>query len=201
MLTYNTTVENALKLGHPCRCKVCENSCNFGSGVLANGDLAKLAGFFGLSEEKTKETYLEEIEKFGTKRLRPKLLREKDNPYGRCIFYEKDIGCKVHKVKPLECSIAMGCKSYGEELIIWFDEKHFLDPKNPESLRQYKTYIEAGGKVLPGAELENIASKEQIDKMMKFDDRIDKTDWEEALGIKDILREERQKEEEKVKKK
>jgi Fe-S-cluster containining protein len=200
MLTYNTTAENALKLAHPCRCNVCENSCNYGSGVLADGDLGKLAGFLGISEKETTEKYLEEIEKFNTKRLRPRLLREKDNPYGKCIFYEKDVGCKVHSVKPLECSIAMGCKPYGEELIIWFDERHFLNTKDLESLRQYKAYIESGGKILPGAELETLADKDTLEKMEKFTDRIDTTDWEERLGIKDILKEERAKEERRVKK-
>ena len=180
-------------LTHPCRCPACENPCNFGSGVLAGDDLKRLSDFLGLSEKETKEKHLEEIEKFNTKLLRPKLLREKGNPYGKCTFYDKLNGCTVHPAKPLECKIAMGCKEYGEELITWFDIKHFLNPKDPESLRQYKVYIESGGKVLQGAELGNFADKETIEKLSGYEDLKDDTDWDERLGIKDIMDEEKKK--------
>ncbi|MBN2457574.1 YkgJ family cysteine cluster protein [Candidatus Woesearchaeota archaeon] len=190
MITFATDVDKVLKLGHPCRCPKCENSCNYGSGVLGDGDLQRLAEFLEMSEEKVREECLEEIEKFNTKRLRPKIMRKDGKPYGKCIFYDNVNGCKVHPAKPLECKVAMGCKPYGEELIAWFDLKHFFNPNDPESLRQLKVYIEAGGKLIPGAELENFADADTLKKIQEYDDLKDDTDWPEVLGIKDILEKE-----------
>ena len=76
--------------------------------------------------EAFEKKHTEDITKFNTTLKRPKIQREQDKPYGKCIFYEENIGCKIHKAKPYECRIAMGCKPYGEELITWFDLKYFF---------------------------------------------------------------------------
>jgi hypothetical protein len=188
MLSIRSDLNKIMTLTHPCRCPSCENGCNFGSGALADGDLSKISEHLGLSEEEAKKQYFEEVEKFNTKRFRPKLEREKGKPYGKCVFYEKNIGCKIHNVKPLECKIAMGCKEYGEELILWFDLNHFLNPKDPESIRQYKIYLESGGKQMPGAELKDIADEKMLKIVENYEDLKDKRskeDWEEILGMSD----------------
>ncbi len=186
MLILKTELDKVLKLTHPCRCRKCENSCNYGSGAFADGEVKKLAESMNMNEEELKKEYLEEIQRFNTKRLRPKLLREEGKPYGKCVFYDKNLGCKIHEVKPLECKIAMGCKSYGEELITWFDLNYFLNAKDLESLRQFKEYVESGGKVLPGAEMTNLIDEKTMKKLESYEDLKDNTDWEEVLGLKDI---------------
>ncbi|MEM4397832.1 MAG: YkgJ family cysteine cluster protein [Candidatus Woesearchaeota archaeon] len=183
-IIYNTKKEDILKLSYPCKCNKCENPCKFGSGVLADGDYENIKNYLGLNDEQAKE-YFEEIEKFNTKRLRPKILRDKNKlPYGKCIFYDEKIGCKIHPVKPLECKIAMGCKDYGEELILWMHLNHFLNPKDIESLRQYKNYIESGGKILEGAEIENFLDNEKKRILENYQDKKIEKDWEKELGLK-----------------
>ena len=181
MLTMNTDMEKVMKLTHPCRCPKCENSCKYGSGALVNDDMKKLAKFLQVTEKKLKKKFLEKITKFNTTLFRPKLEREDDKPYGRCVFYDEVKGCTIHPAKPTECRIAMSCKKYGEELITWFNLNYYLNPDDPESLRQYKLYLESGGKTLPGAEL----SKETMEKLDNYNDlKIDK-DWDAVLGIKE----------------
>ena len=49
----------------------------------------------------------------------------------------------------------MGCKDYGEELMTWFTVNYVVDANDAESVRQYAQFIKSGGKMIPGAELEN----------------------------------------------
>jgi Fe-S-cluster containining protein len=187
MITAQTKLPTLLKMTHPCRCDSCENSCNFGSGALADNELERIAYYLDLTPDDAKEKYFEEVKRFGTTRLRPKLERKEGLPYGKCIFYEKEKGCLIHEVKPLECKLSMGCKDYGDELITWFHINHFLDKKNPESLRQFKIYLESGGKTLPGAEHKDIFDQETLKKLEEYEDLKDDTDWDEKLGIKDLM--------------
>lgn len=169
MLTKNTPLKEVLKLAHPCKCNACEIGCKYGSGTLINEDISKIAEFLAVSEDVLKREFLEEIEKFNTKLLRPKLIR-KNNPYGKCIFFDEKIGCKIHEVKPLECKISMGCKPYGEQLSLWFALNHFVNKDEPESIRQFATYLKSGGKTLPGAKLEDFVSdKEKLNKILSFE--------------------------------
>ncbi len=187
MITLKSSLNSVMDMTYPCRCNACENSCNYGSGALANGDLQKIAAHLGMTEDAAKEKYFEEIERFATKRLRPKLERKDGMPYGKCIFYDKKKGCTIHEVKPLECKISMGCKDYGDELIAWFHINHFLDKNNPESLRQFKSYLESGGKTVSGAEDKDIFDDATLEKLSEFEDLKDKTDWEDVLGLKDEI--------------
>ncbi|NTV23705.1 MAG: hypothetical protein HGA85_04995, partial [Nanoarchaeota archaeon] len=121
---------------------------------------------------------LEKITRFNTTRYRPKIHRENGQQYGRCTFYDKEKGCRIHEAKPMECKIAMGCKDYGPDLIAWFDIKYFFRETDPESVRQFKLYAECGGKKLDG--LEHI----DLNKHDDYSDlKIDK-DWDEILGLK-----------------
>lgn len=171
VLTKNTLLKDALKLSHPCKCDACSVGCKHGSGSLTDEDIPKIAKFLGISEEELKKSFLEEIEKFNTKKFRPKILR-KNRPYGKCIFYDEKIGCKVHAVKPLECKISMGCKDYGEQLSLWFMLNHFVNKNDAESIRQYASYLKAGGKTIEGAELEKLVpDKEKLRKILSFEIR------------------------------
>lgn len=167
MIEKKTPLNKILKLAPECRCKACENGCRFGSGILADGDLENIAEFLKISKEELKEKFLEETEQFNKKLLRPKILRQ-GKPYGRCIFFDDKKGCKINKVKPLQCKIAMGCKPYGKELTVWFMLNHILDLGDPEAIRQYAIYLKTN-KTIPGGELRELVDKEKLDRILKFD--------------------------------
>ena len=102
--------------------------------------------------------------------LRPKILRGKNSPFGRCTFYDEKEGCKVHEAKPLECKTSMGCRDYGEELSIWFMLNNTVNENDAESVRQYSQYIKSGGKVIEGAKLEEIVpDKEKLSKILSYE--------------------------------
>ena len=166
----NTPLKEVLKLAAPCRCSSCNHGCKFGSGSLAGNDAKNIAKFLGVSEQDLKKGFLEEIELFNKKLLRPKLIREKDKPYGKCVFFDDEKGCTVHEVKPLECKTSIQCKDYGEDLSVWFMVNHVVDANDAESVRQYAQYIKSGGKVIPGAELENLVpDKNKLKKILSYE--------------------------------
>ena len=139
-----------------------------GSGFLVDSEIAPLAKHLGIAPDKLKKKYLEEVEILAKKRLRPKLVR-KGKPYGRCIFYDTKKVCTVHDAKPLQCKVAMGCKAYSEDLMVWFMLNHLLDLDDAESIRQYSVYLKSGGKTLQGGKLEEMVPKKVLSKVMAFD--------------------------------
>ena len=168
-LTKNTPLKDVLGLAHPCECDACANGCRYGSGFLAEGDISKIAKHLCITEEALKKEFLEEVEKFNTKKFRPKILR-KNRQYGKCIFFDEKIRCKIHEAKPLECKISMGCKDYGEQLSLWFMLNHFVNENDAESVRQYAAYLKIGGKTLQGAKLEELVpDKERLRKILSFE--------------------------------
>ncbi len=161
--------EEILQLAEPCSCEACTVGCRFGAGVLADEDIAPLAAFLGCTEEELKERYLEPVEKFHTTRLRPKLRREKGRPYGQCIFFDEQRGCSVHPAKPLECKVAMGCKPYGEALIQWFTLNHFVNPGDPESVRQWSISLRTHP-TIPGGELaELVPDRKRLQRILSYE--------------------------------
>ncbi len=158
----NTKKGEVLKLGKECNRK--NNCCNYGSGCLVEDDLKNIAKFLGITEKELKEKYLEEVEKFNTKLLKPKLIR-KNRQYGRCIFF--DNGCKIHHVKPLECKVS-NCGEYGEALSKWFMLNYCVNANDPESIRQYATYLKTN-KTLKGGKIEKLVPKERLKKILSFE--------------------------------
>src|SRR3989344_6619695 len=168
-LNKNADVKEVLKLAHPCKCEACTAGCRHGSGFLIDEDIPKIAKFLNVSEEVLKKDFLEEVEKFNTKRYRPKIIR-KNKPYGKCIFFDEEIGCRIHGEKPLECKVSMGCKDYGEQLSLWFMLKHFVNKDDAESVRQYASYLKSGGKTLEGAQLKDLVpDKEKLRKILELE--------------------------------
>ena len=170
MITKNTPLKEVLKLASPCRCDSCNHGCKFGSGSLAGDDAKKIAEYLKISEEELKSKFLEEVELFNKKIFKPKLLREKNKVHGQCVFYDGKIGCAIHEVKPLECKTSIQCKDYGEDLSVWFMLNHVVDANDPESVRQYAQYAKSGGKIIPGAELENLVpDKDKLKKILSYE--------------------------------
>ena len=170
IIAKNTPLKEVLNLAAPCRCNACNHGCKFGSGSLAGDDAKSIAKFLGISEEDLKKGFLEEVELFNKKLLRPKLIREKGKPYGRCVFYDDEKGCTIHEVKPLECKTSINCRDYGEELSVWFMVNHAVDANDAESIRGYANYIKSGGKIIPGASLQEIMpDKEKLRKILSYE--------------------------------
>ena len=170
MVHKNTPLKEVLKLAAPCQCSACNHGCKFGSGALAEDDSKNIAQFLKISEEELKNNFLEEKELFNKKILKPKLIREKDKIHGRCIFYDDKKGCTIHDVKPLECKTSIQCKDYGDDLSVWFMVNHIIDLNDAESIRQYAQYVKAGGKIIPGAELESLVpDKDRLKKIFSYE--------------------------------
>ncbi len=145
-------------------CKQCGHCCMFGSGIVLSDELKPLAKAFNLSVEDFKTQFLEEFTKFNTKHYRFKQLRKGDEPHGRCIFLDVESKqCKIHLIKPLHCRVST-CSLLGEDIQKWFDVNFFLNPRDVNSLREYKLYLEFK-KPLPGANLEDIATPEMLKKL------------------------------------
>ena len=169
MIHKNTPLKEVLKMAAPCQCNACNHGYKFGSGSLAGDDAKRIAAFLNISEEELKKGFLEEVELFNKKLLKPKLIRENNKPYGQCVFFDEQKGCTVHEVKPLECKTSIQCKDYGEDLSVWFMVNHVVDAKNPESIRQFAQYIKTGGKLIPGASLEELVpDKEKLQKILNY---------------------------------
>ncbi|MBI4153283.1 YkgJ family cysteine cluster protein [Candidatus Woesearchaeota archaeon] len=158
-----------MKLAPPCRCNACSHGCRMGSGMLAEGDAKKLAAFLNMTEKELREKHLEEIELFNRKMLRPKIRRKENKPYGQCTFYDEKKGCTVHKAKPLQCKVSMGCKEYSSDLTAWFTLNHVLNTHDPEALRQYAQYVKAGGCIIPEGKMEDlITDKKMREKILAY---------------------------------
>ena len=169
-ITKQTTVEQAIQLAPDCTCQACETGCKFGSGLLAHGDEKKLAGFLNISEDKLKAEYLEEIELFNKTMHRPKVQRKsKDKPYGKCIFFDEKKKCTVHEAKPLQCRTAMPCKPYGEKLSIWFTLNYIIDPDDPESIRQWATYLKTHPTITGGELKDIVPDQERLQKILRYE--------------------------------
>ncbi len=163
----STPLKTILKLAPSCKCDACSHGCTMGSGMLAEGDVPKLAAFLNITEQELKEKHLEEIELFNKKMLRPKIMRN-NKPYGTCTFYEN--GCTIHKAKPLQCKVSMGCKEYSSDLTAWFMLNHMLNTHDPEALRQYAQYIAAGGHVIEEGTMEEIIpDKKMREKILNYE--------------------------------
>jgi len=165
MITKNTPLTEVLQIGK--ECKRCGHCCKYGSGFLADEDLKNIAQFLGITEKELEEKYLEEVEQFNTKRFRPKTMKQ-DKPFGPCVFF--DAGCKIQDVKPLQCRVG-NCSQYGEDLSLWFTLNYFINREDPESMRQYNTYLKSGGKTLPGGNFRDfVPDKKQIKKILEYED-------------------------------
>ncbi|MEM4756254.1 MAG: YkgJ family cysteine cluster protein [Candidatus Woesearchaeota archaeon] len=165
-ITVTTPLQQVLALTKPCRCYACNTGCKYGSGAFGDDEeVKKFAAYLNLSVEKAKEQYLEVVEKFETKKLRPKIIRKKNLPYGQCIFYDEKQGCTIHPVKPLECKLAMPCKPYGEALIHWFTINYFVDKKKKSSLLAWHRALQTHPSI-PGSSLPELLGEENLAKQL-----------------------------------
>lgn len=157
-ITKETKLKDVLEIGT--QCKKCGHCCNHASGFLIDGDLDKIAKHFEMLPEDAKEQFMEEVDFYSKKFIKPKRIKGK-NGQGSCIFLGDKNECKIQEVKPLQCKICKGCEEHGKELFSWFLLNYCVDVKNPETIRQYAHYLRAGGKVIPGGELKELIKDEK----------------------------------------
>tara|TARA_Y100000034_G_C6879189_1_gene402551 strand:- start:831 stop:1340 length:510 start_codon:yes stop_codon:yes gene_type:complete len=160
MINKETELNEALEHGKDCR-KGCVHCCLYGTGCLVGDDKKKIATFLDISENKLEEKYLETLEKFNTKLLRPKMFKKDGLPYGPCVFLKEDFGCKIHEVKPLQCKIGT-CSSKGEDLSLWFTLNYFVNSKDSESVKQFAQYLKLGGKTLDKGKLKDLVKDDVL---------------------------------------
>ena len=147
-----TPLSKVLELG--VECKQCGHCCSHGTGYV----LVSEAG-------KYDEKYLEEKKVFNTKVFK---FKTKGKPFGKCVFL-KNNKCSIHKKKPLHCRVG-NCGENGEELSVWFTLNYLVNETDPESIRQWKVYLESGGKNIPGGELnELVPDKKMLKKIISYE--------------------------------
>ena len=164
LISKKTPKEIVLKLGK--ECKMCGNCCKHSSGFLVNGDIIKIARLLRVTPTELKEKYLEEHERFNTKVLRPKLIKG-TKPYGKCIFYNEQVGCTIHEAKPLHCRIG-NCNTYGNDLNQWFMLNYLVNPDDPESIRQWKIFLTQNEPIPGGSLKELVPNKEKLRKILSY---------------------------------
>ena len=151
-----------------CKEKRCSNCCKYGSGYVLKEEIPKIAKFLSITPEELEKEYLEQAEKFNTKQWRFKTTKEEGKPYGPCVFLREPLGCIIHDAKPLHCRVG-NCDAKGEELQKWFDLNHFVNPDDPESIRQYAVYLEFN-EPLPGGRLEELVpNQRKLKKILNYE--------------------------------
>ena len=173
LISKNTPKEEILKIDNPNPF----NHCLFSSGYVLNEEIKEIADFLGISEEELVNKYLEETERFGRKVHRIKQEKKKINtsegkvelPHGKCAFYDERFGCLLGDKRPLFCKLS-NHPLFSKSLIEWFDLNFIVDPQDPQSLREWMTYLKFhNNDVIPGGELESLAPKEKINSILKFE--------------------------------
>lgn len=166
-LAKNTPLRTVKEMGE--ECGMCGHCCGYGAGMLVKEDVPKIAKYIGISEEKLKERYLDEVEMFNTKTWRPKVLKGK-KPYGPCIFYDRKTGCSIHIVKPLQCLIT-NCNPNAEQAIQWLYLNYFVNANDPESIRQWASYLNQKEWVIEGGNLRDLVPDEKtLKKILSYGD-------------------------------
>jgi len=165
-LTKDTPLKILRELGKDC--KQCGHCCSHGAGMLIQEDIPKIARLLGISEDKLKEKYVDEIEMFNTKAWKPKIVKN-GKPYGKCIFHDADEQCKIHIAKPFQCVI-MNCRADAEQAIQWFYLHYLVNADDPESIRQWASYLKHKEWVIEGGNLNDLVpDKEKLKKILEYE--------------------------------
>jgi len=164
-ITKLTPKEKVLELAKV-ECNECTHCCGFGGGFLLEDDMERISDFLELSKEEFRQKYTEEFEKFNTTLQRLK----SDNPkkiHSPCVFMDKEEKCMVHQAKPLHCMIS-SCNKYGEMLEQWFTLNFFVNLNDPESIRQWASYLKTHDTIQGGSLEELVPDKEMLRKILNY---------------------------------
>lgn len=149
-------------------CKRCGNCCSYGSGIVLNSEIKNLSLKFKISDDEFKEKYLEPFECFSIEHFRFKRIKEKNKPYGKCIFLNEKNLCSIHEVKPLYCRIG-NCGPLGNDVIQWFHLNNTINLFKPQSIREWDIYCK-NNKVISGGKTADIVNdKEMLSRILNYD--------------------------------
>jgi len=165
IISKKTPKHDVLELGK--QCDRSNHCCKFTTGFLVKDDLQNIAQFLNISEKELRDKFLEEVKIFNTMAIRPRSLKA-DKPYGHCVFFDEAKGCKIHSVKPLQCKLYT-CKPYGFDLTQWFYLNHLINPKDPQSIREYAEFLKCN-EPIPGGRLgELVPDKNKLKKILSYE--------------------------------
>jgi Fe-S-cluster containining protein len=158
MISRQTKKEVILELGK--KCERCGHCCTLGSGYVGEEEIPALAEALGMSREGFRRKYLDEVERYSTKVQK---LRTKDR---QCVLYSG--GCSVQKVKPFYCRIST-CGENGADIQEWYMLNYFVNPTDPESIRQWAVRLKVGRTIKGGELRELVPDAEMLKRMLEFD--------------------------------
>lgn len=173
VITKQTPLKVVLEVGK--ECDKCNNCCKHDSGIVLDEDIPRIAKSMNLSEKKFKETYLFEHERFNTacyKFKQEKQIDEKTKnkkPYGKCIMLHDELGCMIHNVKPLHCKVCSVKSKHGEALTQWFALNYLVNINNPESIRQWATFLQFQTSIQGGELKDLIPDKQKLNKILNYE--------------------------------
>jgi len=165
-ITKNTPLKVVMELGKECdRCNKC---CSFDSGIVMEEDIPQIAKHLKITEAKLKENNLVEHDRFNTHCFKFKQKKQPGKPYGKCIMLDEKKGCIIHDVKPLHCRVCSAKSKQGEALSQWFALNYLVNVENPESIRQWATFLNYN-KPIPGGKLkELIPDNKKVKSILNF---------------------------------
>ncbi len=163
-ISKDTSEDVVAEYGKECtRCNYC---CTVDSGILFEDDITRIADWMHLPRDEFVKGYLEPHERFNTKCWKLKQIRADNHPYGRCILLNEK-GCSVHEVKPRYCRLLSTKSKQGQQLAIWFALNYFVNPDDPESIRQWARYLQTHP-TIPGGQLHELVPDEEK-SMLKYE--------------------------------
>jgi len=115
------------------------------------------------------KNYLDPHERFNTKCWKLKQIKEDNKPYGRCILLD-ETGCSVHEIKPKYCRLLSTVSRHGQQLAVWFALNYFVNPDDPESIRQWAQYTKTHP-TIPGGKLhELVQDRERLQRILNYEE-------------------------------
>jgi Fe-S-cluster containining protein len=148
-------------------CHRCNHCCKMDSGILFDDDITRIADYLHMPRDEFKKEFLEEHERFHTKCWKLKQIKA-DMPYGRCVLLKED-GCSVHEAKPKYCALLSTASKHGQQLAVWFALNHFVNPNDPESIRQWAVYLKTHP-TIPGGNLQDLVpDKEKLRAILAYE--------------------------------
>ncbi len=149
-------------------CTGCGHCCKIDSGILFDEDVTQVADYLGIPRDEFIKEYLEEHERFHTKCWKLKQIKEDKKPYGRCVLLGTDNKCTVHEIKPKYCKLLSTVSRHGQQLSVWFALHYFVNPNDPESIRQWAAYLRTHP-TIPGGQLhELVPDKERLQRILSY---------------------------------
>ena len=149
-ITKKTSLETVLRMGYAC--KKDGKCCAYGGGFVIKDDIPRIASHLGITDNQFKAKYVEPIIRFNTHGFKLKS-HKTGKAYGPCVFLDQN-QCSIQKAKPLHCKIGT-CSEHGEAISHWFTLHYYVNPNDPQSVREWAVYLKTHG-TIPGGELEEL---------------------------------------------